>query len=161
MNAHNCFWFFRSIIFNMAYIFLFTGLILFWVTKKIRYSISVCPNNDFSILHLSLFPLIFCSVSSNFPKGSYQPPLEIISRTYKYASDKFKSMEHSIDFSWNFFGELQTPIGRRLYLYFPHGGIILHMTCSSPRHPLSYNSLVCSKNYLFIVGIGPIRDKEL
>ena len=35
------------------------------------------------------------------------------------------------------------------------------MGCSSPRRPLLFHSLVCSKNYLFIVGIGPIFDKEL
>ena len=35
------------------------------------------------------------------------------------------------------------------------------MTCSSPRRPLYSHSLVCSEDYLFIVGIGPIRDKNL
>ena len=39
------------------------------------------------------------------------------------------------------------------------GGRLL--TCSIPRCPLCYHSLVCSDNHLFIVGIGPIRDKEL
>ena len=33
--------------------------------------------------------------------------------------------------------------------------------CSSPRFPLSSNSLVCIENNLFIVGIGPIIKKEL
>ena len=37
----------------------------------------------------------------------------------------------------------------------------LVMTCSSPRCPLLSHSLVCSKNHLFIVGIGPICDKEI
>ena len=32
---------------------------------------------------------------------------------------------------------------------------------SSPRCPLCPHSLVCIKNYLFYVGIGPIRDIEL
>ena len=35
------------------------------------------------------------------------------------------------------------------------------MTWYSPRRPLRSHSLVCSKNHLFIVGIGLIRDKEL
>ena len=34
-------------------------------------------------------------------------------------------------------------------------------TWSSPRYPHCSNFLVCIKNHLFIVGIGPIRDKEL
>ena len=32
---------------------------------------------------------------------------------------------------------------------------------SRPRRPLCSHSLVCSKNHLFIIGIGPICDKEL
>ena len=35
------------------------------------------------------------------------------------------------------------------------------MTFSSPRRTLFSHSLVCSKNYLFIVVIGPISDKDL
>ena len=34
-------------------------------------------------------------------------------------------------------------------------------TCSSPRCPLRSHSPVCRKNHLFIVGMGPIFDKEL
>ena len=34
-------------------------------------------------------------------------------------------------------------------------------TCSSPIFPLRSHSLVCSKDNLFILGIGPICDKEL
>ena len=41
----------------------------------------------------------------------------------------------------------------------PLGGYL--KTCSSPRSPLRSHSMVCSKNHLFIVGIGPICDKEL
>ena len=33
--------------------------------------------------------------------------------------------------------------------------------CSRPRRPLSSHNVVCSENHLFIVGIGPIRNKEL
>ena len=36
-----------------------------------------------------------------------------------------------------------------------------YMTGSSPRCPLRSHSLVCIKNQLFIVGIGPILNKEL
>ena len=32
---------------------------------------------------------------------------------------------------------------------------------SSPRRHIRSHSLVCIENYLFIVGIGPISDKEL
>ena len=35
------------------------------------------------------------------------------------------------------------------------------VTCSSPRCPLCSHSLVCIENHLFIVGIGPILNKEL
>ena len=38
---------------------------------------------------------------------------------------------------------------------------ILFGTCSSPRCPLRSHSLVCIENHLFIVGIGPILNKEL
>ena len=34
-------------------------------------------------------------------------------------------------------------------------------TCSSPICPLRSHSLVCIENHLFIVGIGPILNKEL
>ena len=36
-----------------------------------------------------------------------------------------------------------------------------HETCSSQRCLLHSHSLVCTKNHLFILGIGPICDKEL
>ena len=34
-------------------------------------------------------------------------------------------------------------------------------TCSIPRWAVRSHSLVCSKKYFLILGIGPIRDKEL
>ena len=37
----------------------------------------------------------------------------------------------------------------------------LHMTWSSPRCPLRSHYLVCIENHLFIIGIGPILNKEL
>ena len=37
----------------------------------------------------------------------------------------------------------------------------LRKTCSSPRRDVLSHYLVCSKNYLLIVGIGPILNKEL
>ena len=37
----------------------------------------------------------------------------------------------------------------------------MSMTFPIPRRPLRSHYLVCSKKHLFIVGIGPIRDKEL
>ena len=38
---------------------------------------------------------------------------------------------------------------------------IHYRTWSSPRYPLFSHSLVCIDNNLFIVGIGPILNKEL
>ena len=38
---------------------------------------------------------------------------------------------------------------------------IVDMIGYSPRFPIWYHSLVCIKNYLFVVGIGPICDKDL
>ena len=38
---------------------------------------------------------------------------------------------------------------------------LAEMTCSNPRRPVHSHFMVCSENYLFIVGIGPIRDKGL
>ena len=35
------------------------------------------------------------------------------------------------------------------------------ITCSSPRRAVRSHSLVCNKNSLLIIGIWPIRDKEL
>ena len=37
----------------------------------------------------------------------------------------------------------------------------LYKTCSSPRRDVRSHSLVCSKIYFLIMGIGPIRVKEL
>ena len=37
----------------------------------------------------------------------------------------------------------------------------LHYTCYIPRCPVCSHSLVCSENSFKIVGIGPIREKEL
>ena len=39
--------------------------------------------------------------------------------------------------------------------------LISGMNFSSPIFPLRSHFLVCDKNNLFIVGLGPIRDKEL
>ena len=36
-----------------------------------------------------------------------------------------------------------------------------HQTCSNPRRAICSHSLVCSKNSLLILGIGPILNKEL
>ena len=53
-----------------------------------------------------------------------------------------------------------SPVAHYLTLL-PPLHIIFHKTCSSPRRPVRSHSMVCIKNSLFIVGIGPIRDKEL
>ena len=41
-----------------------------------------------------------------------------------------------------------------------HYGPVIFMTWSIPKRPLHSHSLVCNKNRLFIIGIGPIRYKE-
>ena len=41
------------------------------------------------------------------------------------------------------------------------GYVYLLKTCSGPRRAVRSHSLVCSKNYLLIVRIGPILNKEL
>ena len=109
----------------------FTGYILVRINQKPRYSISVCPNNILSILHLSPFALIFSITSSNLFKWLYQSPLVIINRSSMY--DLINSIPRNISFnlSWKISGELHTPIGRRLYLYFPHGRMIVHKLHSS------------------------------
>ena len=53
----------------------------------------------------------------------------------------------------------------RLWTHFHYYSIIQSlkniMTCYSPRHLLLSHYLVRNKNHLFIVGIGPICDREL
>ena len=59
---------------------------------------------------------------------------------------------------------LQYTLVNWITVLFPHHcdwTIMCQQTFSSPRHPLRYHYLVCSENYLFIIGIGPIRDKYL
>ena len=90
------------------------------------YSISVCPKNDFLILNLSLFYLIFCSNCCNLFKWSDKPPLVIIKRSSIYALIKSNLQNIPFIFSWKMSGELRTPIGRCSHLYFPHGKIIVN-----------------------------------
>ena len=48
------------------------------------------------------------------------------------------------------------------YSFYMYGGkVSMHVTCSIPRCPLRSHSLVCIENNLFVVGIGPILNKEL
>ena len=54
---------------------------------------------------------------------------------------------------WNIQNEIKKGCGSRDRVY--------SMTGSSPRCPLRSHSLVCIENHLFIVGIGPILNKEL
>ena len=44
---------------------------------------------------------------------------------------------------------------------FTHPLLSSYVTVSSPRSPLRSHSLLCIKNHLFLVGIGPILNKEL
>ena len=60
--------------------------------------------------------------------------------------------------TWSLF--LYTPIcthDRNFY----HNFVKMYLMGPSLRSPLWYHSVVCIENYLFIVGIGPIRDKKL
>ena len=57
--------------------------------------------------------------------GDYQKVIDV-------RLDKFKSTEHFIRVQIeNVSGKLLTPIGRRLYCYFPHGMIRLHRLLAS------------------------------
>ena len=70
MNACTSFVFLSSVIFTMASTLLFIDWIPVRVAQKPRYSISVFPNNNFSVLHSMPLSLIICSVRSNFSKQS-------------------------------------------------------------------------------------------
>ena len=85
----------------------------------------------FSILHLSPFDIIFFSISSNLLNCSDQSPLVIINRLSIYALINYIMQKFSFIFSWKFSGELHTPIGRCLHLYFPHGSIIVNNSLAS------------------------------
>ena len=130
MNERTCFWFIGGVIFTMASAFLFNGHIPVRVTQKSRYPISVCPKNNFSILHLSPFTLRFVSTSSNLFKRSDQSNLAIIKRSSVYALINYIPRIISFILSWKMSGELHTPIGKNLYFYFTHGRIIVHKLLS-------------------------------
>ena len=132
MNSLTCFSLVGGIIFIMASTFLFIGWIPFWVTQKSKYSISVCPKNDFSMLHLSLLSLRFYRISSKMSKWSDQSPLVIIKRSSMYAWINSNPRNISLIFFWKISGEWLTPIVRRLYWYFPQDRIIFHrlLACS-------------------------------
>ena len=68
MNDLICFVLVGGVICIMDSTYLFIDWIPVQVIHEPRYSISVCPKNDFYILHLSLLYLIFFSVSSNLSK---------------------------------------------------------------------------------------------
>ena len=89
-------------------------------------------NLNFSILHLSPFALSFVSNSSNLFKWLDQSSLVIIKMSLIYALINYIPRNISFIFSWKLSGELNTPIGGRLYLYFPHGRIIVHKLLASP-----------------------------
>ena len=60
------------------------GLTQLRVTHKPKYSISVCPKNYLSILHLSLFSFSLISLNSNFFTFSVQSPFAKIKMLYMY-----------------------------------------------------------------------------
>ena len=124
-NAPTCPILLGGVIFTMASTFLFTGRIPFHVTQKPRYSIWVCPKNYFSILHLRLFSLIFFRNISSLFKWLDQSPLVIINISLIYAQINSNPRNISFIFSWKISGKLHMPIGSLLYLYFPHGRIIV------------------------------------
>ena len=120
------FLFLGGVIFTMASTLLFIGQIHVLVTQNPRYSILVCPKDDFLILNLSLLSLKFLNVSSKFSKWLYQSTLGIINRSSMYAQINSKPRKISFTFSWKMPGELLTPTIRRLYRYFNHGRMIIH-----------------------------------
>ena len=103
--------------FTMDSTFLFIGQIPVQFTHKPRYPISVFPNYDFSILHLSLFSLRFLITNSNWSKWSDQSHLVITNRSSMYALIKSIQLNISFIFSWKISRELHTSIGKCLYLW--------------------------------------------
>ena len=68
------------------------------------------------------------------------------------------------------FSQLEDCLQRQYWPIMPLGVIIrsapksirqVDKTCSGPRRAVRSHSLVCSKNSLLIIGIGPILNKEL
>ena len=131
MNERTCFWFIGGVIFTMTSTFSSTGWIPVRVTQNFGYFISVCPKNDFSILHLSLFDIIFVSTSSNLSKWSDKSPSAIIKISLMYALINYIPRNISFIISWKTYRDLHTPIGRHLYLYVTHKRIILHKLLAS------------------------------
>ena len=127
MNARTSFLSFSGVISAMASTYYFICRIPVLVTQKPRYSILVCLKDDFLILHWSPLSLRFFSISYNFSKRLYQSPLVIINRSLMYAQIHSNPRNILFMFSWKMSGELLTPIGRRLYRYFPHGRMIVNM----------------------------------
>ena len=131
MNTRTCFWCFGRVIFNMA-------------SNFFIYQSDYIPiHQETQIFHLgfskewpfgiTLNPVVFnfFSVSYNFSKWSDQSPLVIIISSSMYAQINSNPRNISFIFAWKMSGELQIPIGRILYLYFPHGRIIVHRLLAS------------------------------
>ena len=131
MNKLTCFIIFGGIIFTMAFTFLFISRIPFRVTQKPRYSISVFPNDNSLMLHLSKLYLSFCSGSSDFFKLSDQSPLVIINRLSMNYGIHSNPQNILFIFFWKISVELLTPNGSRLLRYFTHGRIIVHRFLAS------------------------------
>ena len=126
MSTRTYFVLFDGVILDMASTLLFIDRIPVRVTQKLRYFISACSKNDFSILHFSPLSLRFCSVSSKFSKRSDQSPLVITNRSLIYAWIHLNPRNIFFIFSCKISGELLNPSVRRLYRYFTHGRIIVH-----------------------------------
>ena len=110
----------------MASIVIFICLTPLSVTQKPKYSISVFLKKDYSILYLSPFSLSLLSVHYRFCIWYVQSLLVRNSRSSMYERMNLNPWNKSFIFCWKMSGEFATPIGRRLYRYFPHGRIIVH-----------------------------------
>ena len=109
-----------------VFYFLFMDLTQSSVTQKPKYSISVLPKYEFSILYSSPFPFSLLRIISTFCRWSIQSHFLRIKREYMYAQMNYNSWNKAFILYWKMSDEIATPIGRRLYQYFPHGRIILH-----------------------------------
>ena len=93
---------------------LFMGLIPLRVTQKPKYSISVCPEKYFSMLHLSPFSFSLLSVNYSFCAWSVKSSLVKINKSSMYARINLNPWNKSFIFCWKFSGEFADLVGRHL-----------------------------------------------
>ena len=112
--------------FILGIVIFFNGFDAITCNQKPKYSISAFLKKYFSISYLSLFSFSLSGVDSNLFTWSVQYPSVKINRSSRHALINSNPWNKSYIFCWIFYGELATPIDRRLYWYFPHRIMIIH-----------------------------------